>query len=136
MDRLPVPPDHRVNGDPSQLPAGKLAHDRLAVDLGPPGIGLAVVHYEVGVVQPPGRAELYGFAVQLPSVGDARAAQRAVANQDRIPGDGVVDDFVPADIPVSLPCSRWPTPARCPGSSDPLRKRKRILDYLEMGCRL
>ncbi len=72
-----------------------LADDPLPGGLLPPGFRLAVVHDEVGMSEPAGRAEIQQFAVKPAIERKRRVAQRAERDSDGCPSHDVVHDLMP-----------------------------------------
>jgi hypothetical protein len=79
---------------PFEVGAEPVTHDRLAGELRPQAAGGAVVHHQVGVPQPPGRPEVEHLPVDGAFEHQTRVAQRAVRDDQRLPGNHVVDDLV------------------------------------------
>src|SRR5215207_1431893 len=75
--------------------AGELAHQRLAAELLPPRLRLAVVHHEIGVAQVAGRPEVEGLLIDASVEGDRRVAKRTEGDRDRHAPDDGVHDFMP-----------------------------------------
>ncbi len=99
------------------------ADDRLAGELLPPRLGLAIIHDQVAVAQAAGGTEVENLVVQLAVEDDAGVAERAEGYAHRQPAYLVVGNFVPHEnrewigarlavvgeenhwIPVGEPCA-------------------------------
>jgi hypothetical protein len=69
--------------------------DGLAQDLGPQGLGAPLVQQHIAVVEQARDAEARGLSAHAGFKRDARAAERAVGDGDRLVAESAVDDLVP-----------------------------------------
>ena len=94
---LEILPAHHGKRDEAQPAAGVGAGDPLARGLLPPRFGLPVVHDQVAVIQPPGRAEIQHLVVEAAVEGDRGVAERTERDRHRQVAELVVDDLVPSE---------------------------------------
>jgi len=94
---LEVGPGDNRRRQELELRAGKLADNRLAGNLLPPGLRLPVEHDHVAVSQETRDAELEGSATHDAVEGDGRIAERAERDHHCPAADYIVDDLVPGE---------------------------------------
>src|SRR5262249_55774138 len=78
-----------------QLGPGQVADDGPADGLLPPGLGLAVIHDQVGLAKVARRAEVQYATGCAPVERDGRVAEWAEGDRDRHTPDSVIDYLVP-----------------------------------------
>ena len=90
-------PPQDLGWERREAATGEFADDRLACDLLPPALRLAVPHDQIAVAQVAGRAEVVHGAIRLQAAveGDGGVAERAERHEPRPTAEHVVDNLVP-----------------------------------------